>query len=345
MDKDLMQLLRDDRAGSGAAPRSNARWTEVERLMEAEVLGADIASFRSKPSALLAMVGVADTMHVKSFRPPSLKHRAAEWVRAAIGRAVASGRAPVLPYMMSLADLREALAQRARLEGLTLKARDLKEVPTSEVGAPGDLFRHEGAALTVNHLSFYRRYAFAQAHLDLPEGAVVAEVGSGSGSQAEVWMKARPDLTYLCFDVPAPVCLGETYLDKVFPGRVVSYRQTRSWTGLGGLERGKIHMFGAWQLKLLESAPIDLFWSAGTLSALDAEAATALMASVSRTATQVYFCEMEAAEHRAQHAGVATPSLVAALGPSFTAVAERDAARGAGRFAGYRETVLRRLAH
>jgi putative sugar O-methyltransferase len=65
-------------------------------------------------------------------------------------------------------------------------------------------------------LSFYVRYCFAQNNIHLKGDETIVELGSGSGFQVELLKKVYPNLTVLCFDLPAQLYLCEQYLVNVF---------------------------------------------------------------------------------------------------------------------------------
>ena len=53
------------------------------------------------------------------------------------------------------------------------------------------------------------------------------EIGGGDGKQTEVIKKLYPHITFYLLDIPPQLYVAEQYLSTVFPGSVVSYRETR----------------------------------------------------------------------------------------------------------------------
>jgi putative sugar O-methyltransferase len=116
-----------------------------------------------------------------------------------------------LPYSLRLSDLREMAYKHSELQGSLIGATPINSLECSDFGNPQDMFLIKGKKYTMKFLSFYVRYCFAERFMKLRGDEVIVELGSGSGYQVEILKKIYPNLTILCFDLPAQLYLCEKY--------------------------------------------------------------------------------------------------------------------------------------
>jgi hypothetical protein len=141
-------------------------------------------------------------------------------------------------------------------------------------------------------LSYYVRYCFSQKHIRFRGDEIVVELGSGSGYQIEVLKKLYPDLTVLCFDLPAQIFLCEKYLTQALgEPSIVGTGRTRGWSDLSSIDRGRVHFFGSWQIPLLENFGFDVFWNAASFGEMEPEIVENYLRYVKGNASWIYLLQ------------------------------------------------------
>lgn len=184
-------------------------------------------------------------------------------------------------------------------------AKPVHNLDISRVGAPGSAFDHQRNTLTPAALYYYMRYAYVSNWLNFESLTVVAELSSGSGKQAEVLAKLHPDLTLMLFDIPPQLYVAHQYLSAVFPERVVRFDPDAHRKPDFKVERGKIYLFGNWQIDLLRSMQVDLFWSAASLGEMEPDVAQHYLFLANDIARHVYLMQKmdgkEVATRRGSH--------------------------------------------
>ena len=265
MDK-LSALLEAYRA----APQefhATSYWRSYEDKILKEIQTLDLKQLRSGRYPILATFGFDENPYFCHPNARGVK----KWATKAIHRTQqALEDKAVLPYGKTIADLRDAGYRHCQLLGELCGARPIEEIEVSRFGHPADLFEINGRPYTMHFLNYYVRYCFAEKHISLGAGQALVELGSGAGFQIEVLKKANPDLTVLCFDMPAQLFLCESYLTQVL-GRdaVVGTDQTLRWRDLSGVEPGRVHFLGNWQFPLLSDFPFDVFWNAASFGEME----------------------------------------------------------------------------
>lgn len=183
-------------------------------------------------------------------------------------------------------------------------ANPLETVGESLAGNPGEFFTTEaGKHFTLRFLNYYLRYAFVSQKLDLDNLGTYVELGCGAGRQVEILKKLHPDMTYLLFDIPPQIYVAERYLSTVFPGEVVSYRDTHSFRDLDSLQKGKIHIFGSWQFPLLKDFEIDLFWNAASMQEMEPDVVMNYLSIINQSANHVFLEAVMHGHHVASRPG------------------------------------------
>ena len=183
-------------------------------------------------------------------------------------------------------------------------ARSLLDIQPSLYGNPAAVFEHEGKTYPFSFLTYYMRYVYCSRWLDFGKLKRVVELGSGAGQKAELLKKCHPHLTMLLFDIPPGSYVCEQYLKKVFPGQVHSYRSTRQISSLEGLEEGKIHIFGAWQMPLLADYQHDLFISCKSLAEMEPHVVRNYLSFVNQSAANVYLAQVFSGKAEARRKGL-----------------------------------------
>ena len=120
---------------------------------------------------------------------------------------------------------------------------------------------------------------------------LVVELGSGSGKQVEVIKKLHPTTRFLLFDIPPQLYVCEQYLKTVFPGQVVSYRETRDWSQLADPKPGQICILPNWKFPQTASTECDLFWNAASFQEMEPDVVANYLKYVRAAAKTVFLQE------------------------------------------------------
>lgn len=165
-------------------------------------------------------------------------------------------------------DATPAAAWSAALESARgSPAVPLQQLPASRAGNPRG-FKMERMFYTHSWLKYFARYAYVARFL-LLDRQVVAEIGPGSGKQAHLLKQAHPGLTVLLFDVAPQLYIANQYLKKALGDDVIGYDRARRIGSFADIEPGKVHVMGSWQVPLLSTGPLDLFWSAASFQEME----------------------------------------------------------------------------
>lgn len=95
----------------------------------------------------------------------------------------------------------------------------------------------------------------------LVQPRVLVELGAGYGRLGHVWLKLVPNCSYVVLDLPEALLCSSFWLDRVFPGAVVSYDESRM-PGTLTRERlitKRIWTLGAHQIEQLAPGSVDVF--------------------------------------------------------------------------------------
>ena len=195
------------------------------------------------------------------------------------------------PYRMNADDILLLIYYFTKQIGQERNAKPLEAVQRSRIGNPVDTFEVDGRLYNFKILQSYMYYSYANQFVDFDNIETVVELGSGWGSQAEVWMQLNPDVRLFLFDISPTLYVAEQYLRSVFGNRVISYREMREAKSLSELPGGKIYMLGSWQFELLKELKFDLFWSTRSLSEMEPDVIENYLTIASAGADAVYLCQ------------------------------------------------------
>jgi putative sugar O-methyltransferase len=170
-------------------------------------------------------------------------------------------------------------------------ARPLSDFSMSLAGNPDGVVQIEGRWYSRQMIQYYLQYAYVSRFLDFDKLPVIAELGSGMGRQTEILFKLHPDSAYLLFDIPPQIYVAEQYLKTAFPGKVVSYRETRDWTDLSAIKPGHIHLFGNYKMPLLTTRPVSLFWNSASFHEMEPDVVQNYLKYVNATCEWAYLAE------------------------------------------------------
>jgi putative sugar O-methyltransferase len=300
-------------------------WRAYEEQIIEEVKQADLGELRSGKYPIFTTFGFNDLVYHYHPRMPFY----VKFTRQMVRKLFIDNRAS-LPYSMRLNDIREMAYKNCVIQGKLSDGVPIASIEVSDFGKPQDLFVFGGKRYTMKFLSFYVRYCFAQNHIKLSGDEIIVELGSGSGFQVEILKKMYPNLTILCFDLPAQLYLCEKYLLNVFgQDAIVSSEKNLNLADLSKLEKGKIHLFGNWQFPLLKEFKFDIFWNAASFGEMEPNIVANYLSYVKGNCNWVYLMQARNGKESSQESGVVKPILFAdynqMLGLSYILVEEDDA--------------------
>ena len=311
--------------------QATSYWDAYETEILETIPSIDLGQMRSGKYPILGTFGFHDeTYHLHPNMP--------RWQKVplkALHRYVFRDRR-VLPYHLNVSDLREMAYRHCQLTAAIDGAKPIEEVEVSDFGAPQDLFEVGGRRYTVLFLEYYLRYCFAQKHIRFRGDETIVELGPGSGYQIEVLKKLYPDLTIVCLDLPAQSYLCQAYLSEAL-GRdaIVGTDVTLRWQDLAGLEQGRVHFLGNWQMPLLHDLEFDLFWNAASFSEMEPAVVENYLGYVRGNCRWIYLLEARHGKETGGRTHVQEPIEFADYGgllPGYALREEHDAWHAHGRF-------------
>ncbi len=300
-------------------------WRAYEADIIAQVKTADLSELRSGKYPLFSTFGFNDLVH---YYHPSMPFYV-RMIRKLVRKLFIDNRA-ALPYSLRLEDIREMAYVHCVLQGELAAAAPISSIETSRFGKPQDLFTIDGKDYTVRFLNYYVRYCFGQRYAHLKGDETIVELGSGSGMQVEILKKLYPNLTILCFDLPAQLFLCEHYLSNVLGAdQIVGSERNLALTGLSNLEKGKVHFFGNWQFPLLKNFAFDIFWNAASFGEMEPGIVANYLSYIKGNCRWVYLMQARNGKESAGNSGVVQPikfdDYGAMLGGEYRLVREADA--------------------
>ena len=174
----------------------------------------------------------------------------------------------------------------AAQKGTEWGAKPVQDLHLSMIGNPEDRFEVDDRPWSYTMLNFYMRYAWACQFIEFDSIDSIAELGSGSGKQAEVLANLYPDLTFFLYDIPPQLYVAHQYLKAVFPDRVVQYGDDLS------LEKGSINLLPSWRFTDLRELHPSLFWNAASFQEMEPDVVRNYLGTVSEAAPDhIYLME------------------------------------------------------
>lgn len=287
MDTDRLQRLLQEHRQAPEEFQVTGYWDSYEKQILDTIYSINLNELRSGKYPILATFGFNDVLHTYHPNMPLWKKSSFKFIH----RHVLKNR-PILPYGLKTSDIQEMAYRHCELTALLTNAIPIKALEVSDFGHPQDLFEIDNKKYTMPFLDYYMRYCFANKHIGFKGDEIVVELGSGSGYQVEVLKKAYPDLTVLCFDLPAQIFLCETYLAEALGEENITGTETTShWKDLSGIEKGRVHFFGNWQMPLLEDFAFDVFWNAASFGEMEPDVVKHYLSYVEGRAKWVYLLQ------------------------------------------------------
>lgn len=320
-------------------------WKAYEDRIISQIRSADIEQLRSGKYPIFGTFGFSEQVYNYRINMPFYK----KLTRQIIRKLFITNRA-ILPYSLKLSDIREMAYNHCLLQGQIANTISISDIETCTFGNPEDLFEINGKKYTMQFLNYYIRFCFAQKNMKLSGNETIVELGSGSGLQVEILKKMYPNLTILCFDLPAPLFLCEHYLTKALGDDVVvKSSQTKDITDLNDIEKGKVYMFGNWNFPLLQSFKFDVFWNAASFGEMEPKIVKNYLSYIKENCQFAYLLQARKGKESSGTSGVATPikySDYVSMLDGFEVIEEADALdahRKMSQSGGYFQAVWQKL--
>jgi putative sugar O-methyltransferase len=314
-DPALLDLMLEDLHEGPELYQPGNYWANYEKLLVPELRTTGLRDFRRRRASIVNTFGAADfdpitaELNAHPANPESSGRLRVKRLILELARRVRPAsralRALGASYVgASLEGVQQLCYVYAAAYGRSHGARPLEDFSASTAGNPEDVFVVDGRTYTTSMLQSYILYAYCCRFLSFDTIQSVMELGSGSGKQVEVIRKLHPQLSYFLFDIPPQLYVCEQYLRAVFPDSVVSYRETRTFRGLGRPQPGKIYMFGTAKLAELDDLRWDLFWNAASFQEMEPDLVLNYLGFVNRqTGRHVFLEENMHGMHQASRPG------------------------------------------
>jgi putative sugar O-methyltransferase len=277
--------------------RATSYWEAYESEIIEIVRNLEFSKIKSGKYPKLATFGFGDSTHNRKYKP---------WMRQLL-YILSIKEKYVTPYNLKINDIQNMAFHYSDILGKNLNAISLKNIEVSTFGSPEGIFIVDGKPYTVSFLNYYVRYCFANKHISFNGKEVLVELGSGSGYQIECLKKLYPEMTFLCFDLPAQLFLCESYLKEALgEDIVVSSLETIDWQEIN-LSQGKIHFFGSWQFPLIKNHQFDIFWNAASFGEMEPNIVENYLSCVKGRASWIYLLQMRKGQKTKGKAHVKIP--------------------------------------
>lgn len=239
-------------------------WKDYEKEILKKIKHIDFDKFRSGIYPIFGTFGFSESIYPFHARTPFYKKL---WIKMIIKLFHIN---KILPYSLTLYDIREMAFQRCLDIGRFVNACSISNISISKFGKPKDYFQIKWKFYTMQSLSFYLRYCFAHKHINFTGKEIIVELGPGSGHQIEVLKKLYPQLTIFCFDLPTQIFICEKYLTGVFGTEsIVGLEKTLKMKEIPLIEQSKIYFFCNWQITLMKKQKFDIFWNSASFGEME----------------------------------------------------------------------------
>lgn len=313
-DPELLDLMMNDNKKAPKLYQATNYWFRYEKILIPELKTLGLHNFRRRHNSLLSSFGACDYLpsseftniqYVKRegfsrklvhfFLRNLLKNKKFE----KLINYVASGYVGI-----SQNDLNLLSYEFANYYGRMNKAKPIENFEGSQVGNPENAFWIDGKLYTTALLNYYVKYSYCCQFLNFNSINTITEIGSGGAKQIEVIKKLHPHITFYLFDIPPPLYVTEQYLQSLFPGSVISYRETRNTEQISTTEPGKIFIFGPEKISELKDLSYDFFFNTHSFQEMEPKIVLNYLNFVnSQTKKYVFLAEATKGKELAKKAG------------------------------------------
>ena len=299
-DLELLELMLADTKLASELYRPSNYWAEYEKKFIPELKRIGLRDFRRRENSVLSSFSATELAHnlgqinlVKSrLLNNKIVRRIPHWSKFVGLLNTVLNKALPIKGTYSISDFERLLFDYACLQGEKSGAKPLTDLDASLIGNPRQVLHFEDSAYTMPILTFYLQYAYCSKFINFDNLTTIVELGSGSGKQIEVIKKLHPNISYLLFDIPPQLYICEQYLQSVFPGDVVSYRDTRELKSISNIQPGKIYIFGNWKFPIIDEIDLDLFWNAASFQEMEPDIVANYLKYVNKSAKTAFLLEV-----------------------------------------------------
>jgi len=275
-DRELLDLMVEDHRRADPSWHATPYWTEIaEPLIECFRNPHNVRNFRNIPER----TGIRSVSPANAGYAPVLAPRARRVAKAL--RVVPGVARLIRGYEATQVELiarhQAAFTHNLVLSQLLVREQDPEHEALADfmVGLPDDVVEIDGRRYSFRGLGYQHLYGEMARRLDVNRLGLVVELGSGYGGQAEVFLRKLPRVQYVAIDIPPWLYLAELYLQAIFPGQVVGYRETRGvnvpveMRELLGDRR--VAIVPSWNWPHLRGTA-DLFWNSKSIQEMEGHA-------------------------------------------------------------------------
>ncbi len=310
-DAALLKMMMEDLKKAPELYRPTNYWQCYEEKFAAELFKVGLHDFRRRNNSVLssfAGTDLAEKYAIDLLASRLFNNRYTRlipfWHKfLSFWNSILNKLLPITtPYNITTEDIQHLAYSVARLKAEKTNAKPIDQFDTSLAGNPEDVFVINDKAYTTHHFDYYLNYVYCTKFLDFSKVKLFVELGSGAGRQIEVLKKLYPQMTFCLYDIPPQIYVCEQYLSSVFPGQVVSYRQTRGMKTVPSGD-GKIYIFGSWDFEMVKNMPVDLFWNCASFQEMEPEIVANYLSFVNKSAANVFLLEATRGQHVAKQKG------------------------------------------
>ncbi len=309
----LLELMMKDGACAPDIYKTSNYWSFYERKFLRELKALGLHDFRRRKNSVLSSFRATDLTplmsHIDLSKSKIFNNRITRkipgWLKVTLlMQAFLNKILPVVdPYGVSVLGLKRLAYDFTRLMGKNAGCKSLDDFQASLIGNPEDIIEVGGKVYTMSILFFYLKYVYCASFMNFDNVEVMVELGCGSGKQIEIIKKLHPDICFFLFDIPPQLYVCEQYLSSVFPGSVVSYKDTRDMMTFPGVQKGKIFIMGNWKFPIIKDEKIDLFWNAASFQEMEPSIVANYLAYVNKCSNFVFLEEAMDGKEKATKEG------------------------------------------
>jgi len=298
-DPELLELMMQDLKSASGLYKPTNFWSVYEKKFLPELGSLGLRNFRRRKDSILSSFAATDLIptNIRQIRArgKNNKTRIPKFILRQLLRSK-----KIESYVEQLSkrysfvsndDINYLCYEFAKIFGENCKAKSIENFEGSDIGNPENIFYNDGQMYTTSLLSFYLNYAYCCKFMNFDSIDSIMELGSGAGKQIELIKKLHPDLSFYVFDIPPQLYVCEQYLSALFPGSVISYRQTRLMKNIPEKRKGKIFIFGNWKIPEITNLVYDLFWNSTSFQEMEPEVVLNYLNYINRQTTKYVFLQ------------------------------------------------------
>jgi len=275
---EILDLMLKDMNSKSSLYQPTNFWSSYVKKMSSEIKSDGLCDFRRREKTLLHLIQATDVEpidHALYLKEDLYSSYKLKLMKRLLGIFRFNLPKKLLYtvmhsfYGISIPELKSLFFQFAKSYGEANNAKPISNFSISKIANPKDVISMNGNDYTLATLNYYTMYAYCSRFCNFDSIESVAEIGSGSGKEAEVLKKLHPDLTLFLFDIPPALYVCERYLSALFPDLVIPYTETRKLKKIPKDVKGKIFIFGAWMISELEDLKYDLFWNSASFQEME----------------------------------------------------------------------------